>query len=216
MNLLKTIRDFFDAVTYPLAAIFAKNKKIIRSFVAVAAIFSLFFLFFPHLQKKLGNVSFILLLATMFFGPIAKISQSKTFASIMPFRRDAGILMGIFAIEHSLLYFIKVKVPFSAMLTSDFWISNGNPTYTTWGSLALIITIILLISSNDFSVRLLKTNWKKLHRLIYLLLIFVALHIAFVKHAYFKVSFIMAAYAFVKILSVAGFQIPAKHQLKRK
>jgi len=53
-------------------------------------------------------------------------------------------------------------------------------SYLLWGSLAGSIIFLLGITSNTFSVKLLKRNWKRLHMLVFLALVFVALHIYFI------------------------------------
>lgn len=209
MNSLGKIRDAVDALLNPLTRILVQNKKFIRAATIAAVIFSLALLFSPGFQKDLGSLSWALLLAILFLSPAAKISQSKTLASLMLFRRDAGILMGVFALEHALLYFSKFDVKFNSILNSSFWFQGGNLTYIGWGSLALAITLPLLATSNDMSMRILKANWKRLQRFAYLILILVALHIVFIKYNYLKAFFMAAVYIFVKLLATAGFQLPA-------
>lgn len=209
MNLLGKIRDAFDALLMPLTRILIQSKKIIHALVLAIVIFSLVLLFSPDFQKDLGSLSWMLLLAILFLSPLAKISQSKSLASLMLFRRDAGILMGTFAIEHSFLYFIKFNIKFSSIFDQSFWHRGGNLTYIGWGSLALIITLLLFFTSNNLSMRILGANWKRIQRLAYLILILVALHIVFIKYNYLKAFFITAVYIAFKLLAMAGFQLPA-------
>lgn len=209
MNLFTKIRDIFDATLYSVTAICVQNKKIIRALTITTVIFSLVLLLSPSWQKDLGSLSWALLLAILFLSPLAKISQSKALNSLMLFRREAGILMGVFAIEHTLLYFVKFGVSFNAIFTANFWIKNSNLTYIGWGTLALIITLPLLLTSNNLSMRLLRINWKRLQCLAYLLLILVTLHIAFIKYNFAKAFVITIIYIVLKILALTGFQLPA-------
>lgn len=210
MNSLGKIRDAVDALLSPITHILVQNKKFVRAATIAAVIFSLALLFSPGFQKDLGSLSWALLLAILFLSPAAKISQSKTLASLMLFRRDAGILMGVLALEHAFLYFSKFDVKFNSILNSSFWFQDGNITYIGWGSLALAITLLLLATSNDLSMRILKTNWKRLQRFAYLILILVALHIVFIKYNYIKAFFITAVYIFIKLLAMTNVHLPAK------
>lgn len=201
-------RDVFDELSRPLSALLIRNKENIRAATTALVALSLVFLFFPVLQKKLGSLSWALLLAILFLSPLAKISQSKTLQTLMLFRREAGILMGVFAIEHSLLYFIKFNFPLASFLEPALWVRAGNLNYIGWGSLALLLTIPLLITSNNFSMRLLKTHWKKLQRLTYLLFILVALHVVLVKYNYIQIIFIITAYIILKLLAATNCKLP--------
>lgn len=126
----------------------------------------------------------------------------------MLFRREAGILMGVFAIEHGLAFFYKMEVGASFVFTKNFWLAGNNITPIGWGMLALLTTIPLIVTSNNFSMRLLQNKWKKLHRLVYLILIFATLHIAFIKYDFLQAAFIILSYAILKILAIIGFQLP--------
>lgn len=83
-------------------------------------------------------------------------------------RRLVGILAFLFAIIHGYLLVIKRNLDFLDPQT--YWIY-------VQGILTFIIFVILAITSNDWSVKKLKKNWKKLHQLTYLAMFLLAWHI---------------------------------------
>lgn len=155
MDFLITLRDSIDKLFYPFIAVLIKNRKTIRFILAVIIIFSFSFtaLLVPAFHKNLGQLAWLLLLTILFLSPISKISQSKALTSLMIFRREMGITMSIFAMEHITLYFIKYQEHFSVIFDSGFWIQNGKPTYKAFGLLALTTIIPLFVTSNNLSMK---------------------------------------------------------------
>ena len=62
-----------------------------------------------------------------------------------------------------------------------FWWQEGFVSYLAVGLIALIIATPLLLTSNNYAMRLLKKRWKLLHRMTYFMAIFVVLHIALIE-----------------------------------
>lgn len=209
MDFLIIIRDNIDKLFYPFVAILIKNRKTIRFILAVVIIFSFTTLLIPAFHKNLGQLAWLLLLTILFLSPISKISQSKALTSLMIFRREMGITMSILAMEHITLYFIKYQEHFNTIFNSGFWIQNERISYKAFGLAALVATLPLFITSNNFSMKILKNNWKKLHRLVYVLLILVALHTIVIKQEYLKTLVILFAYGVLKLLVARGVKIPA-------
>lgn len=208
MNLLIQLRDKIDRIFYPFVAALIKNRKTIRVLLFVFIVLGFSTLLFPIVHKQMGELAWLLLLLILFLSPISKIAQSKALTSLMIFRREAGILLTIFAIEHAILYFIKYEQSFNIIFNSDFWIRNGKLTYGTFGLLSLITIMPLFITSNNLSMRILKTNWKKLHRLAYVLLILVSIHVLILRKDYLKIFIILFTYGLLKFLVKTGFKIP--------
>lgn len=83
-------------------------------------------------------------------------------------RRLVGILAFLLAIIHGYLLVIKRELDFLDPQT--YWIYIQ-------GILTFIIFVVLAFTSNDWSVKKLKKNWKKLHQLTYLAMFLLAWHI---------------------------------------
>lgn len=89
-------------------------------------------------------------------------------------------MMGVFALVHSLTFFSEAQLSF--ILTREFWIENGFISQYALGFIGLLFTLPLLLTSNFFSMKLLGPLWKKLHYLVYPLLIVTALHVVAIEH----------------------------------
>lgn len=197
-----------DEMCEPFVRLAIQNRKIIRWLAATIILFSFALFFHSAFQKYSGKSAWLLLLIILFLAPAAEITRSKTLHSLMFFRREAGIMMGMFAIGHILAFFQKNGIGIGFILERNFWLSENGITPIGWGMAALLTTILLLATSNNFSVRLLKRNWKKLHRLAYVIFLLVALHIAFIKYDFFKSVFIVFSYIVLKIIASSGLKLP--------
>jgi sulfoxide reductase heme-binding subunit YedZ len=125
--------------------------------------------------------SLVALCGTLLIGPW-KVITSRPNPASTDFRRDLGIWAGLMALSH---VWFGLHVHFRGKMINYFVDNNargalrldffGLTNYL--GSLAILFTAILLMTSNDISLRLLGTRrWKSLHRLNYLILAMVALH----------------------------------------
>lgn len=208
MNLLRALRDIVDRILNPLVTILIRNRKIIRWTLAIVIIVSFTSLLLPSFHRQLGKLAWLLLLVILFLSPVSKIAQSKALASLMTFRREMGIFMSMLAIEHVLLYFIKFQVSFNSIFNPEFWIEDGAISYRAFGLTALVLILPLLATSNNFSMRILKTGWKKLHRIVYVALIAVAIHVLILKQEYFEIIAILSAYGILKLLVATKVKIP--------
>ena len=87
---------------------------------------------------------------------------------LLKWRRELGVLAFVWALIHgSLIVWERNLNLFSLSVLK---------TYIYGIAMSLILTV-LTITSNDFSVRKLRKNWKKLHNFTFLVLILIPLHI---------------------------------------
>lgn len=87
---------------------------------------------------------------------------------LLRFRRQVGILAFLLALGHAWLLVIKRNLDFLDLKTYEIYVQ---------GCLTFIIFTILAVTSNDWSVKKLKKNWRKLHQLTYLAMFLLAWHI---------------------------------------
>ncbi len=148
-------------------------KKIIL-FVAFVPLIVIFF--FPENYRDLGEFSWNLLVLLLLLRPASEIFVDfKVLKALMPLRKEGGILVGTLGIAHSIGYFLNENITLPRGFFADYiWDLKG---YFFWGMIGCIIAVILTLTSNTFSVRYLKSYWKKLHRLTYVLFFVVAIHI---------------------------------------
>lgn len=132
-----------------------------------------------ELGAQLGSMALYLYCLTLLPGII---NRSKVWpmvtqpigSIIMPFRRHLGILMFLTAFVHMSFTTTLLQV-----------ISNGyNPfaiqlvTFQLFGMIAWWSLFPLWLTSNDQSMKFLGKNWKRVHRLTYVALFFIFLHVA--------------------------------------
>ncbi len=161
--------------------LFTKYRPVLQKIILIIAIVPLMKIFFtPENYKEMGELSWKLLLILLAIRPLGDIFPDfKILKKLLPLRKEVGILCGTLAIAHSIGFFFQAGISLPAgFLLSEIW--DYKNTYF-WGMIGFIIAIVLTLTSNIFSIKLLKTYWKKLHKLTYVFLLTVALHIIFIK-----------------------------------
>jgi len=117
---------------------------------------------------QFGKITVLLLVLTLSAGILGRFRWFTTIRiTLMLFRRHFGILTYLSGVVHATFV---VLLP---MLTRGF---RPLLIFEVYGLTALLFMLPLFLTSNDYSVRLLKTGWNKLHKLVYLALFFAALH----------------------------------------
>ena len=122
------------------------------------------------LQKEAGKVAFIMLMIILFLSPLSKITRWRILTLVMPFRKELGIIMGMLVLVHYIL-FLRANWEYIDQLSQTFqlWLAAG-----FW---AFILTMILTITSNVRSMKLLGKWWKKLHMVVYGVVALTLLHV---------------------------------------
>lgn len=93
---------------------------------------------------------------------------SKVLAWLIRYRRYLGITAFAFGLDHGFILIIQKEINLLNLHTY-FEYFQGIST--------LIIFTLLAITSNNWSVKKLKSNWKKLHQLTYLAIFLIPWHI---------------------------------------
>lgn len=88
--------------------------------------------------------------------------------SLLKYRREIGVIAFFLALGHGVLLVSKRNFDFFDIQT--YWIYIQ-------GVVTFIIFTLLAITSNDWSVKKLKKNWKKLHELTYLAMFLLVWHV---------------------------------------
>ena len=127
--------------------------------------------FWYELGRRLGQVALFLYLITLIPGILTRLQfQPLIGAMLMPFRRHFGILMFLAALLHS-----GLTTTLLAMVTGQIPVLMQPHLM---GVIALLILLPLWLTSNDTSQQKLGKGWKMLHRLTYLALLFIFLHVS--------------------------------------
>ncbi len=116
-----------------------------------------------------GEWTLIFILLTLSMTPLKKITKS---VECIKFRRMLGLFTFFYASIHMLSYVgLDYRFDFEPLINDVL-----KKKFIFIGFSAWLLLIPLAITSSERMVRLLKQNWKKIHRLIYIIGIFGVLH----------------------------------------
>ena len=116
-----------------------------------------------------GEWTLIFILLTLSMTPLRKITKSVEW---IKFRRMLGLFTFFYASIHMLSYVgLDYRFDFEPLINDVL-----KKKFIFIGFSAWLLLIPLAITSSERMVRLLKQNWKKIHRLIYIIGIFGVLH----------------------------------------
>mgnify|MGYP003313839292 CR=1 FL=1 len=127
-----------------------------------------------------GEWTLIFVLLTLSMTPLKKITNSLEW---IKFRRMLGLFAFFYASIHMLSYVgLDYRFDFEPLINDVL-----KKKFIFIGFSAWLLLIPLAITSSDKMVRILKKNWKKLHRLVYVISIFGVLHFIWLsKTIFFK------------------------------
>lgn len=155
--------------------------SVLRSMIFYSSFAILLGLPFFHTGfRELGTQGWYVLIAVLLIRPIAELfPKIKLFTRLIPMRKELGILSAVLILAHSYGYFLDGGLSlFQEILRPQFWKASG---HFFWGSIGAIVGAILLLTSNTFSVTLLKQWWKRIQRFAYLFFIFGAIHVMLIQ-----------------------------------
>ena len=116
-----------------------------------------------------GEWTLIFICLTLSMTPLKRLTNLTMWVS---FRRMLGLFVFFYASLHLLTYIgIDYRFNWQPILDDVF-----KKKYIFIGFSAWLLLIPLAITSSQKMIKLLKNNWKRLHRLIYIIAIFGSLH----------------------------------------
>jgi sulfoxide reductase heme-binding subunit YedZ len=127
-----------------------------------------------------GEWTLIFILLTLSMTPLKKITKSIEW---IKFRRMLGLFTFFYASVHMLSYVgLDYRFDFEPLINDVL-----KKKFIFIGFSAWLLLIPLAVTSSQKMVRLLKQNWKKIHKLIYVIAIFGVLHFIWLsKTIFFK------------------------------
>ena len=127
-----------------------------------------------------GEWTLIFIILTLSISPLRKLTNSTEW---IKFRRMLGLFTFFYASIHMLSYVgLDYRFDFEPLINDVL-----KKKFIFIGFSAWLLLTILALTSSDKMVRLLKHNWKKIHRLVYVIAIFGALHFIWLsKTIFFK------------------------------
>ena len=150
------------------------------------------------LVDRLGLGTLILLLVTLCMTPMQKLTG---WAGWIAVRRQLGLWCFAYVVLHLCAYLAFVL----GFDWSQLGVELRKRPYIIVGSLGFLCLLVLAVTSNRYSQRRLGGRWKKLHRLVYVILGLGLLHMLWIVRADLKE---WSIYAFVGICLLL-LRIPA-------
>ena len=148
-----------------------------------------------------GEWTLIFICLTLSMSPLKRLTNSAIWVS---FRRMLGLFVFFYATLHLLTYIgLDYRFDWSPILNDMI-----KKKYVFIGFAAWLLLLPLTITSSKRMVLLLKNNWKKLHRLIYVIAIFGSLHYIWLS----KTIFFKPLIYFIIILVLLALRIKIKNR----
>ena len=148
-----------------------------------------------------GEWTLIFIILTLSISPLRKLTNSTEW---IKFRRMFGLFTFFYASIHMLSYVgLDYRFDFEPLINDVF-----KKKFIFIGFSAWLLLTLLALTSSDKMIRLLKHNWKKIHRLVYIIAIFGALHFIWLSKTIFFKPLIYS----IIILILLSFRI--KYQKK--
>jgi len=121
------------------------------------------------ITRSTGTWALVFLCITLAVTPLRKILG---LSKLQQHRRTFGLLMFFYALCHfSIWFWLDHNLDVIDMLTDVY-----KRPFITVGFIAFLATIPLAVTSNQWSIRRLKRQWGKLHKLVYAIAILGILH----------------------------------------
>lgn len=141
------------------------------------------------INTQSGYVVLILLLVNLLVGAVHAMGwfDIKFYRFIHMSRRFIGVACGFYVILHFVTYLAKES------FLPKGWQQILTKNYLTAGALAAIILLVLTLTSNNISTRLLKKKWKYLHRSVYAAAFIMLFHIFQIEKANLVLLFLLVA-----------------------
>ncbi len=190
----------------PLENSIRKYKKYIRYFFLFLALLSCSFFWIEDSIRESGEKAILVLWIILWMPILARVFGIRLFSVMLPLRKELGILMGTLALVHGFSFLIPYGE--SAVLFAD-----SKPTFLFFGIVAMWLSIPLTLTSSLWAMRKLGKYWKTLHRVVYVIVLLVILHIALIrgyKYIDFWPILFFVLYLAFKVLEWRGFSFAKK------
>jgi len=157
------------------------NQKYLKIVIFTLSLIPIFFIIYQIITNQLGpepikeithhtgKSTLYFIIITLAMTPLKKITKLNIWIN---YRRMFGLFIFFYASVHLMTY-VGLDYRFDLASIGDDIIKKK---YIFIGFSAWLLLIPLAITSNKRMIKILKEKWKKLHRLIYLISLFGAIH----------------------------------------
>jgi sulfoxide reductase heme-binding subunit YedZ len=205
-------------MSVPLQYFYAKTKSILPVILHLAILLPLCILIIDFYSGNLtaepvqesmhrtGRYALILLLITLSCTPLKLLTKYSHFAKL---RKIFGLYSFFYASIHFLI-FTAIDYQFDIEFLREALLEKP---YAMVGLFAYTLLIPLALTSNNKSMTLLRKNWKRIHRLIYVLTAAGIVHFFWLVKSDYRMPFLYAG-IFALLLSIRLFYF-AKRSARR-
>ena len=121
------------------------------------------------ITRSTGTWALVFLCATLSITPLRQVTNGSF---LLPWRRTLGLACFSYALLHFVIWFwLDHDWSWSTMVFDVI-----ERPFITMGFLSFVMLVPLAITSNTWAMRSLGRQWKKLHRMIYVIAVTVILH----------------------------------------
>ena len=157
------------------------NRRYLKIVIFTLCLMPIFFIIYQIITNQLGpepikdithhtgKWTLYFIVITLAMTPLKKITKLNIWIN---YRRMFGLFIFFYASVHLMTY-VGLDYRFNLASIGDDIIKKK---YIFIGFSAWLLLIPLTLTSNKGMMKVLKKNWKKLHRLIYLISLFGAIH----------------------------------------
>lgn len=201
------------------AWIYANSIKHLKWLLVIAGLIPLARLFYlgasdqltanpiEFITRSTGTWALVFLCLSLSITPMRKISG---ISQLINYRRILGLLSFFYASLHfSIWFWLDHNLSLSEMIQDVF-----KRPFITMGFISFLLLWPLALTSNQFSIRLLKRNWSKLHQLIYIIAITAITHYWWHKSG--KNDFGTVSIYAIVIIGLLGFRLYSRLSRKQK
>lgn len=121
----------------------------------------------PSYEAWLWKLNSLAIFVVMILRPLSDLlPQQRWLRALVPTRKELGILSALIVLSFGLAkyHFWGWNEFVTTYFSLAYW---PFPEPVFWGRLGELVAVPLLLTSNNWSVRLLKRNWKRIQRLAY-------------------------------------------------
>jgi sulfoxide reductase heme-binding subunit YedZ len=130
---------------------------------------------FQEITFRTGKAALILLVLCLACTPFNTVLDYKP---VLALRKPLGNYAFMYAALHFSIFIVDNGVVSNSLNFYSIYAATFEKRYALVGFAAFMILLPLALTSNQWAMRTLRKNWKRLHRLVYLAAILVIIHYA--------------------------------------
>jgi sulfoxide reductase heme-binding subunit YedZ len=128
---------------------------------------------FQEVTFRTGKAALVLLVLSLACTPVNTIFGLK---QVIPLRKPLGLYAFMYGTLHFMVFIVDNGIVANSLDLVAVYEATFEKRFALVGFAVLMIMLSLALTSNQWAMRRLRKNWKRLHRLVYLAGILVVIH----------------------------------------